>query len=93
MAIHQLATAKLSLDIYRNDERLSAVPPPMTITSTKHSSIEKYFFQLVLHTTAVTFPSNLLRVRAYTMSVCFGNVQDPVLLENTRLGLPEMGAT
>ena len=58
----------------------------------------EYSFQLVLRTTAGTFPSNLLRVRTHTMSdtsgisVCFGNVQDPVLLENAKLALREMGA-
>ena len=98
----KLATAKLrSLDIYRNGERLSAVPSPMTNTSTKHSGMEintEYSFQLILRTTAGTFPSNLLRVRTHTMSdtsgisVCFGNVQDPVLLENAKLALREMGA-
>ncbi|KAF8165887.1 hypothetical protein B0H34DRAFT_254693 [Crassisporium funariophilum] len=98
----KLATAKLrSLDIYRNGERLSAVPSPMTNTSTKHSGMEintEYSFQLVLRTTAGTFPSNVLRVRTHTMSdtsgisVCFGNVQDSVLLENAKLALREMGA-
>ncbi|KAF8806093.1 hypothetical protein BYT27DRAFT_7168409 [Phlegmacium glaucopus] len=98
----KLATAKLrSLDIYRNGERLSAVPSPMTNTSTKHSGMEintEYSFQLVLRTTAGTFPSNILRVRTHTMSdtsgisVCFGNVQDSVLLENAKLALRDMGA-
>ena len=98
----KLATAKLrSLDIYRNGERLSAVPLPMTNTSTKHSGMEintEYSFQLVLRTTAGALPSNLLRVRTHTMSdtsgisVCFGNVQNPALLENAKLALQEMGA-
>jgi hypothetical protein len=98
----KLATAKLrSLDIHRNGERLSAVPAPLTNTSTKHSGMEiyaEYTFQLILRTTAGTFPSNLIRVRTHTMKdtsgvcVCFGNVQDPVLLENAKLALREMGA-
>jgi len=98
----KLATAKLrSLDIYRNGERLSAVPSPMTNTSTKHSGMDintEYSFQLVLRTTAGTYPSNLLRVHTHTMSdtsgisVCFGNVQVPVLLDNAKLALREMGA-
>jgi hypothetical protein len=98
----KLATAKLrSLDSYRTGKRLSAVPSPMTNTSTKHSGMEintEYSFQLILRTTAGTFPSNLLRVRTHTMSdtsgisVSFGNVQDPVLLENAKLALREMGA-
>lgn len=97
-----LANAKLrSLDIYRNGERLSAVPSPTTNTSTKHSGMDintEYTFQLILRTTAGTYPSNLLRVKTHTMQdtsgicVCFGNVQDPVLLENAQLALQEMDA-
>jgi chitin biosynthesis protein CHS5 len=73
----------------------------MTNTSTKLSSLElntEYTFQLMLRTTAGTFPSNLVRVRTHTMtdtsgiSVCFGNVQDEVLLENAKLALREMKA-
>ncbi|KDR84344.1 hypothetical protein GALMADRAFT_111621 [Galerina marginata CBS 339.88] len=98
----KLAAAKLrSLDIYRNGERLSAVPSPLTNTSTKHSGMDintEYTFQLILRTTAGTFPSNLLKVKTHTMSdtsgvcVCFGNVQDEVLLENAKLALRDMGA-
>ncbi|KAI0945628.1 hypothetical protein AcW1_001804 [Taiwanofungus camphoratus] len=98
----QLATAKLrSLDIYRNRQRLASIPLPLTNTSSKLSSLQintEYTFQLVLRTTAGVFPSNLLRVRTHTMtdtsgiSVCFGNVQDPVLLENSKMALREMGA-
>lgn len=97
-----LATAKLrSLDIYRNRVRIAPIPSPLTNTSTKLSGLAidtDYNFQLVLRTTAGTFPSNLLRVRTHTMtdtsgiSVCFGNVQDSVLLENAKLALREMGA-
>ncbi|KAG5644803.1 hypothetical protein DXG03_007625 [Asterophora parasitica] len=98
----QLATAKLrSLDIYRNGQRLAAIPSPTTNTSTKLSGLEintEYSFQLMLRTTAGTFPSNLIRVRTHTMtdtsgiSVCFGNVEDTVLLENAKLALREMKA-
>ncbi|KAG6863960.1 hypothetical protein C0993_009755, partial [Termitomyces sp. T159_Od127] len=98
----QLATAKLrSLDIYRNGQRLASIPSPHTNTSTKVSGLEinlEYSFQLILRTTAGTFPSNILRVRTHTMtdtsgiSVCFGNVQDPVLLENAKVALREMKA-
>ena len=97
-----LATAKLrSLDIYRNRVRIAPIPSPLTNTSTKLSGLSidtDYNFQLILRTTAGTFPSNLLRVRTHTMtdtsgiSVCFGNVQDSVLLENAKLALREMGA-
>jgi chitin biosynthesis protein CHS5 len=57
-----------------------------------------YTFQLVLRTTAGTFPSNVIRVRTHTMSdtsgisVCFGNVQDDVILENAKAALKEMRA-
>jgi len=98
----QLATAKLrSLDIYRNGQRLASIPSPLTNTSTKLSGLElntDYSFQLILRTTAGTFPSNILRVRTHTMTdtsgvcVCFGNVQDPVLLENAKLALRDMKA-
>ncbi|PPQ80759.1 hypothetical protein CVT24_011300 [Panaeolus cyanescens] len=98
----KLATARLrSLDIYRNEERLSSVPSPLTNTTTKHSGMAidtEYRFQLILRTTAGTFPSNVLRVRTHTMQdtsgirVCFGNVQDKMLLENAKEALHVMGA-
>ncbi|KAK1225329.1 hypothetical protein PQX77_011747 [Marasmius sp. AFHP31] len=98
----KLATAKLrSLDIYRNGQRLAAIPSPMTNTSTKLSGLDinsEYTFQLILRTTAGTYPSNVIRVRTHTMtdtsgiSVCFGTVQDEVLLENAKMALQEMGA-
>ncbi|EPQ58837.1 hypothetical protein GLOTRDRAFT_102972 [Gloeophyllum trabeum ATCC 11539] len=98
----KLATAKLrSLDIYRNGQRLAAIPSPLQNTSSKLSGLDintEYSFQLILRTTAGTFPSNLIRVRTHTMtdtsgiSVCFGNVQDLVLLENAKMALREMNA-
>jgi len=98
----KLATAKLrSLDIYRNGQRLAAIPSPMTNTSTKLSGLDintEYSFQLILRTTAGTFPSNLIKVRTHTMedtsgiSVCFGNVQDEPLLDAAKMALREMKA-
>ncbi|KAI9467199.1 hypothetical protein BJY52DRAFT_1201531 [Lactarius psammicola] len=98
----ELATASLrSLDIYKNGQRLAAIPSPLQNTSTKLSGLDintDYSFRLVLRTTAGTFQSNLIRVRTHTMtdtsgiSVCFGNVQDSVLLENAKLALQEMRA-
>ncbi|KAJ7612363.1 hypothetical protein DFH06DRAFT_1015359 [Mycena polygramma] len=98
----ELATAKLrSLDIYRNGQRLAPIPSPLTNTSSKLSGLElntEYTFQLILRTTAGTFPSNLIRVRTHTMSdtsgisVCFGTVQDPVVLENAKMALRDMRA-
>ena len=73
----------------------------MTNTSTKLSGLEintEYSFQLILRTTAGVFPSNMIRVRTHTMTdtsgicVCFGNVQDPALLEDAKLALREMKA-
>ncbi|KAF8638089.1 hypothetical protein AX17_002450 [Amanita inopinata Kibby_2008] len=98
----KLATAKLrSLDIYKNGQRLASIPSPLTNTSTKLSGLDinaEYTFQLILRTSAGTYPSNLIRARTHTMtdtsgiSVCFGNVQDSVLLENSKLALREMRA-
>ncbi|RDX42558.1 hypothetical protein OH76DRAFT_96135 [Lentinus brumalis] len=98
----ELATAKLrSLDLYRDRQRVAAIPSPLTNTSTKVSGLQldtEYTFQLVLRTTAGVYPSNVLRVRTHTMtdtsgiSVCFGTVEDDVLLENAKLALREMGA-
>lgn len=97
-----LATAKLrSLNIYRNGQRLAAIPAPMQNTSTKLSGLDvqsEYTFQLILRTTAGTYPSNTVKVRTHAMSdtsgisVCFGNVQDSVLLESAKLALKEMKA-
>ncbi|KAK7029794.1 chitin biosynthesis protein CHS5 [Favolaschia claudopus] len=98
----ELATAKLrSLDFYRNGQRLAPIPSPLTNTSSKISALEpntEYTFQLILRTTAGTYPSNLIRVRTHTMndtsgiSVCFGNVQDSVMLENAKMALRDMKA-
>lgn len=98
----KLATAKLrSLDIYKNGQRLASIPSPLTNTSTKLSGLElytEYTFQLILRTTAGTYPSDVIRVRTHTMtdtsgiSVCFGNVQDSVLLDNAKMALQEMRA-
>lgn len=88
-----LATAKLlTLDIYRNNERLAPIPNPLHNTSTKLSGLEvdkPYNFHLVLKTTAGTFVSNVVRTKTHNMndtsgiSVCFGYVaggetSDPV---------------
>ena len=98
----ELATAKLrSLDLYRDRQRVAAIPSPSNNTSTKVSGLQldtEYTFQLVLRTTAGVYPSNLLRVRTHTMtdtsgiSVCFGTVEDDVLLENAKMAVREMGA-
>lgn len=98
----KLATAKLrSLDIYKNGQRVAAIPNALSNFSTKLSGLSvdtSYTFQLILRTSAGTYPSNLIRVRTHTIadtsgiSVCFGNVTDSVLLENAQLALKEMRA-
>ncbi|KAM6496362.1 fibronectin type III/BRCA1 domain containing protein [Amanita muscaria] len=98
----KMATAKLrSLDIYKNGNRLASIPSPLTNMSTKLSGLDintEYSFQLILRTTAGTYPSNILRLRTHAMtdtsgiSVCFGNVQDSPLLESAKEALEEMKA-
>lgn len=52
----------------------------------------------MLRTTAGTYPSNVIRLRTHAItdtsgiSVCFGNVQDGVLLENAKHALRDMQA-
>ncbi|KIK17919.1 hypothetical protein PISMIDRAFT_684693 [Pisolithus microcarpus 441] len=98
----KLATAKIrSLDIYKNSQRVAAIPTPLTNTSTKLSGLSldtPYTFQLVLRTSAGTFHSNIVNVRTHTIadtsgiSVCFGTVADPVLLEDAKSALRDMKA-
>lgn len=81
--------------------RLAAIPQPLQNTSTKLSGLDvqtEYHFHLVLRTTAGTYSSNTIHVKTHAMSdtsgisVCFGNVQDPVLLEQAKIALTEMKA-
>ncbi|KAI0739261.1 hypothetical protein C8Q80DRAFT_1204980 [Daedaleopsis nitida] len=98
----QLATSKLrSLDLYRDRQRVAAIPSPLNNTSTKVSGLQletEYTFQLVLRTTAGVYPSNVLRVRTHNMndtsgiSICFGTIEDDVLMENAKMAVREMGA-
>ncbi|KAK8853291.1 hypothetical protein IAR55_003995 [Kwoniella newhampshirensis] len=59
---------------------------------------EEYTFQLILKTTAGTFPSNLIRVRTHTMDnltgllIHFGPIQPPALLDQLRGCLSQIGA-
>lgn len=79
-----MATSKLlKLDIYRNNERLAAIPNPLNNTSTKLSGLavdQPYTFHLVLQTTAGKFQSNIIRTKTHDMndtsgiSVCFGYI-------------------
>lgn len=80
---------------------MAAIPSPLNNTSTKVSGLQletEYTFQLVLRTTAGVYPSNVLRVRTHNMndtsgiSVCFGTIEDDVLMENAKMAVREMGA-
>ncbi|WWC91780.1 uncharacterized protein L201_006727 [Kwoniella dendrophila CBS 6074] len=59
---------------------------------------EEYTFQLVLKTTAGTYPSNLIRVRTHTMDnltgllIHFGPIHPPQLLSQLRESLQQIGA-
>ncbi|EPQ30382.1 uncharacterized protein PFL1_01908 [Pseudozyma flocculosa PF-1] len=97
-----LATASLlSLDIYRNGQRLAPIPNPLHNTSTKLSGLDldaEYTFHLVLKTTAGTFASPVIRTRTHTIhqtsgiSVCFGHVADPEVLAAAKDALGNMQA-
>ncbi|ADV24009.1 cell wall chitin catabolism-related protein, putative [Cryptococcus gattii WM276] len=59
---------------------------------------EEYTFQLVLKTTAGTYPSNIIRVRTHTMDnltgllICFGPLHPPQLVDQLRHCLRQIGA-
>ena len=97
-----LASATLiSLSIYRNNQRLTTIPSPLTNTSTKLSGLQldtDYTFHLVLKTTAGTYSSPIVKTRTHTIdntsgiSVCFGLVEPKELLEQAKEAVKEMGA-
>ncbi|GAA5850975.1 hypothetical protein JCM8547_009144 [Rhodosporidiobolus lusitaniae] len=97
-----LASASLiSLSMYRNGQRLTTIPNPLSNTSTKLSGLQldtDYSFHLVLKTTAGTFSSPIVKTRTHTIdnttgiSVCFGLVQPDELLEEAQKAVREMGA-
>lgn len=97
-----LASATLiSLSIYRNNQRLTTIPSPLTNTSTKLSGLQldtDYTFHLVLKTTAGTYSSPIVKTRTHTIdntsgiSVCFGLVEPKELLEQAKEAVREMGA-
>jgi hypothetical protein len=82
----QLASAKvLSLSIWRNGQRLAAIPNPTTNTSTKLSGLDldsAYTFHLVLKTSAGSYTSNLVKTRTHTIAntsgirVCFVSLRE-----------------
>ncbi|EKM60050.1 uncharacterized protein PHACADRAFT_170628 [Phanerochaete carnosa HHB-10118-sp] len=93
-------TSLRSLDIYRNRQRLAAIPSPLTNTSTKLSGLQldsDYSFHLILRTTAGTYSSNPIAIRTHKLEdtsgirVCFGNVQDNRSLEEAKAALTDLG--
>ncbi|BGP13298.1 hypothetical protein JCM10213_004932 [Rhodosporidiobolus nylandii] len=97
-----LASASLiSLSMYRNGQRLTTIPNPLTNTSTKLSGLQldtDYSFHLVLKTTAGTFSSPIVKTRTHTIDntsgvrVCFGLVQPDELLQQAKDAVKQMGA-
>lgn len=97
-----LATAKLlSLTIWRNGQRLAAIPNPLNNTSTKVSGLEvdaPYSFHLIMRTTAGTYASQTIKTRTLTLSdtsgisVCFGTIDSPDLLDEAKEALTQMKA-
>ena len=97
-----LSTADLlSLDIYRNGQRLAPIPNPLHNTSTKLSGLDvnaEYTFHLVMRTSAGTYSSPVIRTRTHTIndtsgiSVCFGHVADPQVLQAAKDALANMKA-
>lgn len=97
----ELASADLiSLDIMRNGHRIAQLPNPMTNTTSKISGLEintEYSFQLLLHTTAGSYTSKILRTRTHTINdmsgihVCFASVNSELLLEKSKEVLEAIG--
>lgn len=98
----QLATARLlSLTIWRNGQRLAAIPNPHNNTSTKVSGLDvdqAYSFHLIARTTAGTFSSQTIKTRTLTLSdtsgvsVCFGAISPGSLLGEAQAALEQMRA-
>ncbi|GAA6009808.1 hypothetical protein JCM11491_000821 [Sporobolomyces phaffii] len=95
------AASLISLSIYRNNQRLTTIPSPLTNTSTKLSGLQldtDYTFHLVLKTSAGTYSSPVVKTRTHTIdntsgiSVCFGYVEPNELLEQAKEAVREMGA-
>ncbi|GAA6000748.1 hypothetical protein JCM10207_004637 [Rhodosporidiobolus poonsookiae] len=97
-----LASASLiSLLLYRNGQRLTTIPNPLTNTSTKLSGLQldtDYSFHLVLKTSAGTFSSPIVKTRTHTIDnttgvrVCFGLVEPEELFDEARKAVEAMGA-
>ena len=97
-----LVTSKLlNLTIWRNGQRLAAIPNPLNNTSTKLSGLDvdaNYSFLLVMRTSAGTFSSQTIKTRTLTLTdtsgvaVCFGLVEPPELLDEAKQALDKMKA-
>lgn len=98
----ELATAKLlSLTIWRNGQRLAAIPNPLNNTSTKVSGLDvdaPYSFHLIVRTTAGTYASQTIKTRTLTLadtsgiSACFGAIEPSELLDEAKEALTQMRA-
>ncbi|WWD19717.1 hypothetical protein CI109_104181 [Kwoniella shandongensis] len=94
------------LEMYRNGQRWGRVGGDFGLGRREKrewktgglQSGEEYTFQLILKTTAGTYPSNLIRVRTHTMDnltgllIHFGPIEPPALLDQLRGCLREIGA-
>lgn len=98
----ELAQAKLlGLSIWRNGQRLTTIPNPLTNTSTKLSGLSldsDYTFHLQLKTSAGTYNSPTVKIHTHTISdtsgisVCFGLVEPVALLGEAKTALGMMKA-
>ncbi|KPV76817.1 uncharacterized protein RHOBADRAFT_51806 [Rhodotorula graminis WP1] len=97
-----LASASLlNLSIYRNGQRLTTIPNPMSNTSTKLSGLSldtDYQFHLVLKTSAGTWTSPTVKTRTHTIdnttgiSACFGLVEPADLAREAHRVIGDLGA-
>ncbi|GAA5854507.1 hypothetical protein JCM9279_000823, partial [Rhodotorula babjevae] len=97
-----LASASLlNLSIYRNGQRLTTIPNPLSNTSTKLSGLSldtDYQFHLVLKTSAGTLTSPTVKTRTHTIdnttgiSACFGLVEPDDLAREAKRVIGDLGA-
>ena len=97
-----LASASLlNLSIYRNGQRLTTIPNPLSNTSTKLSGLSldtDYQFHLVLKTSGGTLASPTVKTRTHTIdnttgiSACFGLVEPDDLAREAKRVIGDLGA-
>jgi chitin biosynthesis protein CHS5 len=82
-----LSSAEIrSLSLFRNGSKVGSIPKPLDLTTTKISGLAidtDYTFQLVLRTSAGTFPSNKLAVRTHALTNLSGITITPGLLPSS----------